>query len=338
VCKKPKYSATNGLNSVAISVISTPFLLRSLELSPVIAGEKPGYTAKDLERMHMTAAASGAKQEITYCIYLYLYLYKGSKVVEFLILHQAEILSPLRSHLLNMQARLTAKCSRIHEVQSLLAAAKHGQGLGLVFRLPFGAQSQSQSQPQSVSSPSANNSGEGEGEDNSDGTDENTHSQSHSHSHSQSGGGDNMEKRKMHMYGSEEHYLIALNLWKALQQTERIRLYDSSSTGAAATPYACGTAAMEHGTDTDTDTDAYTAAGGTRGVQLQEAGNGSSSPAGDGKTAGPGVKEEDDNDIPIPSDIVALLGDARWERCGFPKAKAFAVHSSLLLQSKENDW
>jgi hypothetical protein len=98
-CVQPEYTITNKLSVTALSLVCTPFLLR-----PKVEG------FHDSDRLHMAAAAA------------------GSATIEFVILHQSEVLNAVRFDLSQKQKILSDKCSRIRQIQEDLLI-----GLNFVF-------------------------------------------------------------------------------------------------------------------------------------------------------------------------------------------------------------
>ena len=98
-CIQPEFAAQNNLNIIAVSVLSTPCLLR-----PFVAALHASPTSFFLEteareRMQMAATAS------------------GSTTVEFIIAHQGTVLRRLREEHAQREAALSAKCAHIKSLQ-----------------------------------------------------------------------------------------------------------------------------------------------------------------------------------------------------------------------------
>lgn len=102
-CIQPEYSAQNNLNIIAVSVLSTPCILRpfvaALHTSPLSYFQE----TEARERMQMSATAT------------------GSTTVEFLISHHTRILQRLREEYSQREMALKAKCTRIVCLQEALS-------------------------------------------------------------------------------------------------------------------------------------------------------------------------------------------------------------------------
>eukprot|EP01034_Spumella_vulgaris_P021734 gene21734-27787_t len=101
-CIEPEHTATNKLNSIAVSVLSTPFVLR-----PFVGNNnarRGSYVSnEETERVLLAAAAA------------------GSTCVEYMIVRQQEIFHATRNDLSIKQNHLAQKCSRIRELQESLS-------------------------------------------------------------------------------------------------------------------------------------------------------------------------------------------------------------------------
>jgi hypothetical protein len=98
-CLLPENAAQNNLNRIAVSVLSTPFLLRPRY------DKKKRYASLSLEELddyHMVATAA------------------GSTIVEFIIDHYDAILLPIKEELQMKQLQLTNKCLKIRSLQESL--------------------------------------------------------------------------------------------------------------------------------------------------------------------------------------------------------------------------
>jgi hypothetical protein len=95
-CTLPENALINGLNVVAVSVLSTPFILRPMSTERLRDPE-------ELDRAHMAAAAA------------------GSAIVEFMLTHVDEILVPVQQDLKQIQTVLTGKCIRLRALQDMLS-------------------------------------------------------------------------------------------------------------------------------------------------------------------------------------------------------------------------
>lgn len=102
-CIQPEYAVQNSLNIIAVSVLSTPYLLRpfvpALHTSPLSYFQE----TEARERMQMAATAT------------------GSTTVEFLITHHGKILQRMREEYQQREASLKTKCARIVTLQETLA-------------------------------------------------------------------------------------------------------------------------------------------------------------------------------------------------------------------------
>lgn len=102
-CLKPENAAINNLNSWAVAVMCSPFLLRSEQQQNMRArrtflGLTPEEQEED-DQVQMAAAAA------------------GSGVVEFIITHSSAVLSRVRADLAAEHKMLVAKCQRIRILQ-----------------------------------------------------------------------------------------------------------------------------------------------------------------------------------------------------------------------------
>jgi len=98
----PKYADKSGLTLTVISILSTPFLLRSTSI-PIIAGS--GRSVEDTDRNLMTSAAAGCH------------------IVSFIIQNQGKILNSMRQDLIQIQNKLNTKVSRIQALHSTITKA-----------------------------------------------------------------------------------------------------------------------------------------------------------------------------------------------------------------------
>jgi hypothetical protein len=98
-CLLSENAAQNNLNRIAVSVLSTPFLLRPRY------DKKKRYAAlsqEELDDYHMVATAA------------------GSTIIEFIIDHYDAVLLPIKEELQMKQLQLTNKCLKIRSLQESL--------------------------------------------------------------------------------------------------------------------------------------------------------------------------------------------------------------------------
>jgi hypothetical protein len=98
-CVQPEFAASNNLNVIAVSVLSTPCLLRPYVPTLHATPQSFFQEVEARERMQMAATAA------------------GSTAVEFLIAHQAAVLCRVQEEIAQRTAALSAKCARIAALQ-----------------------------------------------------------------------------------------------------------------------------------------------------------------------------------------------------------------------------
>lgn len=98
-CVQPEFAAHNNLNVIAVSVLSTPCLLRPYVPALHATPQSFFHEVEARERMQMAATAA------------------GSTAVEFLIAHQAAVLCRVQEEIAQRTAALSAKCARIAALQ-----------------------------------------------------------------------------------------------------------------------------------------------------------------------------------------------------------------------------
>jgi hypothetical protein len=98
-CVLPEFAAQNNLNVIAVSVLSTPCLLRPYVPALHATPQSFFHEVEARERMQMAATAA------------------GSTAVEFLITNQAAVLCRVHEEIAQRTAALSAKCARIAALQ-----------------------------------------------------------------------------------------------------------------------------------------------------------------------------------------------------------------------------
>jgi hypothetical protein len=93
---RPGAMESNSLNIIAVSIFSTPFLLRSPQLGSI---NGRGMTIEEIDRIHMIAVAS------------------GSVTTQILIENQPIIFQHMGRYLQELQTSLISKCERLRQLQ-----------------------------------------------------------------------------------------------------------------------------------------------------------------------------------------------------------------------------
>jgi hypothetical protein len=93
---RPGAMESNSLNIIAVSIFSTPFILRSPQLGSIYGR---GMTIEEIDRIHMIAVAS------------------GSVTTQILIENQPIIFQHMGRYLQELQTNLVSKCDRLRQLQ-----------------------------------------------------------------------------------------------------------------------------------------------------------------------------------------------------------------------------
>ena len=113
-CVQQEYATQNNLNIIAVSVLSTPFVLRPFVAALHVTQHTFYQDSEAKERMQMAATAA------------------GSTTVEFLITHCGRILQRIREEYAQREAVLAAKCARISALQESVAEGVETMYVGYI--------------------------------------------------------------------------------------------------------------------------------------------------------------------------------------------------------------